>query len=214
MPDISKWNISNAICLQSLFFNCSSLISLPDISKWDLFNFNINTVHNYEPDFEFNTKFLNEKNIQSVLSSPHLNKSYDNDIYLDNIEFKIPKLKSYKLEEMKKILLERNYNMKFLFAGCSSLKELPDISKWDLKNTKNISCMFAGCTSLIYLPDISKWKTQNILNMSGLFYNCSSLKSLPDISKWNMNNVNDILAMFYKCSSLESLPDISKWEFK
>jgi len=42
--------------------------------------------------------------------------------------------------------------------------------------------MFAGCTSLISLPDISNWKTNNIKNMNGLFYNCSSLKALPDIS--------------------------------
>jgi len=32
--------------------------------------------------------------------------------------------------------------------------------------------MFAGCTSLIYLPDISNWNTQNITNMKYLFYNC------------------------------------------
>jgi len=43
--------------------------------------------------------------------------------------------------------------------------------------------MFAGCTSLISLPDISNWNTQNITNMNDLFGNCSSLKSLPDISK-------------------------------
>ena len=49
--------------------------------------------------------------------------------------------------------------------------------------------MFAGCTSLIHLPDISNWSTENITDMSHLFYNCSSLKSLPDISKWNINNV-------------------------
>ena len=53
--------------------------------------------------------------------------------------------------------------------------------------------MFAGCTSLISLPDISNWKTNNIENMNALFYNCSSLKSLPEISKWNINNVNDII---------------------
>ena len=29
-------------------------------------------------------------------------------------------------------------DIKGLFAGCSSLKKLPDISKWDLSNVKNI----------------------------------------------------------------------------
>ena len=53
--------------------------------------------------------------------------------------------------------------------------------------------MFAGCTSLIALPDISNWNTQNITDMNNLFHNCSSLKSLPDISKWNLNNVKNII---------------------
>ena len=37
--------------------------------------------------------------------------------------------------------------MNGLFAGCSSLQYLPDISKWNITNTKDISYMFAGCTS-------------------------------------------------------------------
>jgi len=35
LPDISNWNISNAIYMNQLFFECSSLKSLPDISKWN-----------------------------------------------------------------------------------------------------------------------------------------------------------------------------------
>ena len=50
--------------------------------------------------------------------------------------------------------------------------------------------LFYECSSLKSLPDISKWNTNNVTDMSCLFYKCSSLKSLPDISKWNTNNVN------------------------
>ena len=49
--------------------------------------------------------------------------------------------------------------------------------------------MFAGCSSLSSLPDISKWNTNNAINMIGMFYECSSLLSLPDIFKWNTNKV-------------------------
>ena len=66
--------------------------------------------------------------------------------------------------------------MNSLFAGCSSLKFLPNISKWNIEKSTNISFMFAGCTSLISLPDISNWNTKNTINMNSLFYNCSSLK--------------------------------------
>ena len=45
-----------------------------------------------------------------------------------------------------------------------------------------MSKIFYNCSSLKYLPDISKWDTNNVINMNGLFYICSSLEKLPDIS--------------------------------
>ena len=38
--------------------------------------------------------------------------------------------------------------------------------------------MFENCSSLLNLPDISKWNTANILNMSNLFHGASSLITL------------------------------------
>ena len=169
--------------------------------------------YNYEIELENEFKNvsenINEENYKSL--SSYYFQSYENDLYLENIMIEMPKLKSYNKEELKNNLLSQIYNMNNLFSGCSSLKYLPNISKWNLKNTTDISLMFAGCTSLIYLPDISNWNTQNITDMYGLFYNCSSLKELPDISKWNINNVNALSGLFYGCSSLKELPDISKW---
>ena len=46
--------------------------------------------------------------------------------------------------------------MNCLFYNCSSLKEIPDISNWDMSKIKSIDGMFYGCKSLISLPDISK----------------------------------------------------------
>ena len=57
--------------------------------------------------------------------------------------------------------------------------------------------LFAGCSSLKSLPDISKWNTSNVKFITMIFYGCSSLKSLPNISKWNTNNINDISYTFY-----------------
>ena len=36
-------------------------------------------------------------------------------------------------------------NANGMFYGCSSLKSLPDISKWDTKNVWNMSYMFSKC---------------------------------------------------------------------
>ena len=40
LPDISKWNTSNAYHMNYIFKECNSLISLPDISKWNTYNKN------------------------------------------------------------------------------------------------------------------------------------------------------------------------------
>ena len=39
-----------------------------------------------------------------------------------------------------------------LFNDCSSLKSLPDISKWDIKNIKNNDEMFEGCKKSLNIP--------------------------------------------------------------
>ena len=36
-----------------------------------------------------------------------------------------------------------------MFYGCSSLNNLPDISKWDTKNVTDMSYMFSGCNKKI-----------------------------------------------------------------
>ena len=127
--------------------------------------------------------------------------------------------------------------MSGIFSYCSSLKELPDISKWFIYNNENnknpsfkgkirfnefprvldntgvsFAYMFYECNSLEKLPDISNWNTEKVLKMDGMFYSCNSLIELPDISKWNLSNVLSLDAMFSCCSSLISLPDISKWD--
>ena len=36
LPDISNWNTSNVTDMSCMFSHCSSLNSLPDITKWDI----------------------------------------------------------------------------------------------------------------------------------------------------------------------------------
>ena len=43
--------------------------------------------------------------------------------------------------------------MSYMFNGCSSLKSLPDISKWNTNNVTNMNNMFGGCELLKLLPD-------------------------------------------------------------
>ena len=102
-------------------------------------------------------------------------------------------------------------NMSYMFSNCQNLKYLPDISKWNTTNVTDLSHMFSDCISLLKFPDISNWDTGKVNNLSGIFRNCNKITVLPDISKWNTNNVTNMSYMFYNCESLSNLPDISTW---
>ena len=92
--------------------------------------------------------------------------------------------------------------MSNIFFNCTSLKSLPDISKWNTENVISMKNMFYHCNSLTTFPDISIWNTSNVIDMSGMFCHCSSFLSLPDLSNWNLNKITDISGMFCHCNSL------------
>ena len=102
--------------------------------------------------------------------------------------------------EEKKSLFDYN---KFLQSA------LNNICKKQKINLKRLNYMFGGCSSLINLPDISNWNIDNVFNISSMFYECSSLKSLSDLSNWNTKKIGLMNSMFYKCSSLNYLSGIS-----
>ena len=129
-------------------------------------------------------------------------EKYDN-LHIKNFEIYNP-LKDIKSDiQLENYFMNRIFVMDGIFAGCSSLQFLPNISEWNINEVRDISNLFHGCSSIISLPDISKWNINNVINISGLFSGCSSLKSLPDISKWN-NNSNYIRIVFDGCLSLIS----------
>ena len=46
--------------------------------------------------------------------------------------------------------------MSSMFAECSSLSSLPDISKWNTNNVTNMDYMFDGCSNIILSKIIKK----------------------------------------------------------
>ena len=66
-----------------------------------------------------------------------------------------------------------------MFCDCKNITKI-DLFFFDYKNIIDMESMFDTCTSLKFLPDISKWVTKNVTNMGSMFSYCSSLKSLPD----------------------------------
>ena len=100
-------------------------------------------------------------------------------------------------------------NMSYMFLNCSSLKSLPDISKFNFKNVNYAYGMFYNCISLIPSPDISKWETNKNLDKNQMI-----LESFLDISKWETKVVTNIDSKFFSCNSIITLLNISEWDIK
>ena len=96
-------------------------------------------------------------------------------------------------------------NLNSMFAHCSSLTSLPDISRLDTSNVVDMSSMFLNCKKLVEIDDISKWEVSKVRSMKCMFFNCQSLSSLPDIGKWHINDPN-MNAMFEGCNT-NTIPD-------
>ena len=62
--------------------------------------------------------------------------------------------------------------------------------------------MFKGCSSLKSLPNISKWNTCSLKNKRDLFVGCSSLKSFPEIKIGNKINISFTGATCVGCNCL------------
>ena len=139
-------------------------------------------------------------------------------IEFENKEYELKEyfnIKDYTDNKLEKLQIKLKYinkitDMSYMFSGCESLAEIPEMSEWNTNNVTDMSYMFNDCKLIIELPDISKWNTNNVTNMNGMFFGCEALLSLPDISKWNTNNVTSMDGMF-SFRMLSSLPDISKW---
>ena len=94
-------------------------------------------------------------------------------------------------------------SMEYMFAGCTSLKQIPQLSKLNTSNVKDMSGMFNGCSSLTNV-DLKDLNTSNVESLSGLFYNCQSLTSV-DLSSLDISRVSAVNSMFAHCTNLENV---------
>ena len=91
--------------------------------------------------------------------------------------------------------------MKSMFYGCKSLKDFPNISKWNTKNVINMEKMFYGCESLESFPDISEWNIQKVKDMNNIFDNCLKLKSVPKFKKSFSSKIKSFTKTAFKVGS-------------
>ena len=155
--------------LAHMFYDCSSLISLPD----DFINGDISKVD------EISYMFYN---CTSLISLPETIKNLDT----SNIRFMTSLFQGCSSlttlpEGIKNWDTSNVYDMMFLFRNCFSLISLPDISRWNTIKTYSMLGIFENCYSLISLPNIRKWKTPKLKSVNSIFNGCLSLTYLPKI---------------------------------
>ena len=181
----NNFNTSKATRMFTMFYGCSSLISL------DLSNFNTSNVTEMSSMFD-RCKSLINLNLSSFNTSKvtGMNSMFNGCSLLTNLG-----LSGFNTSEVT--------NIRFMFRGCSSLTNL-DLSNFDTLNVIYISDMFENCSSLIKL-NLSSFNTSKVTDdMSYMFYNCSSLIAL-DLSNFNTSKVTNMQSMFSGCSSLTDL---------
>jgi len=134
--------IKNIKDLDSMFYRCYSLISLPDIHK-----IKTEEVINMDSMFKgcYNLTYISDISSWNTSKITMMYGMFDYCFSLTSL----PDISKWNTKNVS--------NMTLMFAHCSSLKSLPDISKWDTSNLQNMGCIFLGCNSLVSIPDISKW---------------------------------------------------------
>ena len=143
LPDLSKWEKKNVEDLSFLFYSCKSIKSLPDISKWNTSN----VIDMSFMFFGFNSPISFNINLDNFY-----NKFKDINRFSLNIILDI--LKKSNNKELK-FLDEIGATY---FFNNSKPSSLPDnLSNWDTSNVTKMNSIFAFCTTITRLPDISKW---------------------------------------------------------
>ena len=162
----------------SLFYNCSSLISVGNLTGTERVT-------------SMSSMFYNCKSLTSI---PQLNTSSVS--FMSSMFEGCSSLTAIPPMDTKNVT-----NTGGMFKNCTSLTAIPPM---DTKNVTDMhgwmGGMFEGCSSLTAIPPMD---TKNVTDMRSLFEGCSSLTTIPQL---NTSSVKRTGYMFNDCSSLTSIP--------
>ncbi len=191
--DLSGWDVSRVRNMNSLFYDCGSLVSVGDLSGWDTSN---------------NTTLFSMFSGCEALTGVDLS-GWDTSkvVNMSSLFYDCPSLTG--AGDLSGWNTSENTSMYGMFYNCSSLTGV-DLSGWDTKNVTTMQYMFRDCSSLTGVGDLSGWDTGNVTTMAQAFYNCKKLTSL-NVADWNTQKVTDVSYAFGNCSGLTTL-DLSGWD--
>lgn len=165
MGDISKWDVSNATTMQTMF---SSTDFNGDLSQW-----NVGKVTDMTGMFE-NSQFDGDISNWDVSSVVDMERMFDNAQFTGDIS----RWDVSQVYSMHNMFLSTSWNgdiskwnvsrvryMQFMFAGSSFQG---DLSAWDVSSVENMNGMFENAE---FQGDISRWNTAALRRAEGMFAN-------------------------------------------
>ena len=114
-----------------------------------------------------------------------------------------PSLKNVNVQFDTSLAGTSSLGINYMFYNCTALETL-DMTNWDLSGVYDMAYMFAGCTSLKNLPGIAYVNISNAVNMNSMFEGCTSLQTL-NLNGWEPSKVENASKMFYGCSALTTI---------
>ena len=200
---------SNVVNMSHMFYNCSSLRSLP-------FNSNFQTTSVIDMSYMFtncsslenlNLQFFNTGNLKNMSHMfdqcsklKTLAHSFDTSS-VENMEYMFSKcigLDTFSVN----FDFSSVTTMESMFKDCSNLNSI-HFSNVNIPSLINMGSMFQSCSSLTTI-DLSDFDTTSVLFMNDLFHDCISLNNIK-ISNFKTEGVIRMESMFENCASLTEI---------
>ena len=185
IPDVTGWNMSKVIQLNSMFASCATFNQ--NIQGWDV-GYAINTSNMFSGCTVFNQN-LSSWNVSRVVTF--------NSMFSNCKAFNQP-IGTWDMGEATQI--------ENMFSGCSAFNQ--NLNTWNTSKVINMSGVFKECT--IYNQPLNNWNTINVTRMDNMFYMASAFDQ--DISSWIVTKALTQPASFNVGTQMASKPAFQpKW---
>lgn len=95
-------------------------------------------------------------------------------------------------------------DMKYMFAGCKAVTQIPNVNSWNVSNVTTMEGMFMSSN---FNSDISSWNVSNVTNMKDMFR--ENITFNQPIGSWNVSNVTNMEKMFFQATNFNK--PIGNW---
>ena len=115
------------------------------------------------------------------------------------------------IEELQNLNTKEVNDFSGMFSYCSSLSDINALQNWDVSYGNNFEGMFSYCSSLSDISALQNWNVSNGTNFEGMFMGCPSLSDIKGLQNWDVSNGNNFSSMFKECTSLSDIKALQDW---